>query len=192
MRITSPREYLTDYAWAEEHDLAFYASATRGLPQVIANAVQGRVPVSEFAPRGIHSHWTGNANRHWHPNTGNQRRLARALATRADRLRSARDFDQLWWEVVRAASEGSDPAISTAGAEESVIIFDVAVFIGAYLGLRPTVIYLHAGAREGARKLLGAECIGTRRTIPVSELPPDWQCLDALQAETALCAFRRR
>ena len=66
-------------------------------------------------------------------------------------------------------------------------IYDTAVRIGAYLGLAPEFVYLHAGTRKGARALgLGRG----RAYLEIRELPGPLQALSADEAESFLCIFR--
>ena len=55
-----------------------------------------------------------------------------------------------------------------------LMVYDTALRIGAYLGLHPSKVFVHAGTREGAQHL-GFE--GKRRTIEVAELPTAFSLL---------------
>jgi len=68
--------------------------------------------------------------------------------------------------------------------------YDTALRIGAKLNKLPTMVYLHAGTKRGA-KLLG---LGTTRDVltmwEVSELCPDLQELEPHHIENFLCIFK--
>ena len=72
------------------------------------------------------------------------------------------------------------------GAGE-LLAYDVAYRIGHFLGKEPTLVYLHAGTRIGAR------CLGFRgKTIKLHNLPEPVRPLERLtpaQAEDFLCIY---
>ena len=66
-------------------------------------------------------------------------------------------------------------------------IYDAALRIGAFLGLSPEFVYLHAGTREGARALgLGRG----RAYLEMRELPPPIRALSADEAESFICIYK--
>lgn len=66
-------------------------------------------------------------------------------------------------------------------------IYDTALRMGAYLGLTPKFVYLHAGTREGARALgLGLD----RAYLEMHELPAPIRALTADEAESFLCIYK--
>jgi hypothetical protein len=69
-------------------------------------------------------------------------------------------------------------------------IYDTAVRIGAFLNIWPTKIYLHAGARVGAAKLIGNV---TSSTINKSQLPATFSNsnLSCYELEDLLCIYKR-
>lgn len=66
-------------------------------------------------------------------------------------------------------------------------IYDTAHRIGAYLGLRPEFVYLHAGVRSGA-KALGLDYRAHK--LPMSVLPEAFHRLLPEQVEDCLCIYR--
>ena len=66
-------------------------------------------------------------------------------------------------------------------------VYDTAQRIGAYLGLMPERVYLHAGTREGA-KALGVDV--RRKTVAVDELPEPLRALEAYEIEDCLCIYK--
>lgn len=64
-------------------------------------------------------------------------------------------------------------------------VYDIACRIGAFLGLRPELVYLHAGTREGARAL---ELRGA--TVRKADLPRAFLRLSPAQIEDCLCIYK--
>ena len=63
--------------------------------------------------------------------------------------------------------------------------YDVARRLGAWLSMQPTMVYLHAGAAEGAKKL-GIE----GDTVSLNDFPLEIQKLGATHAENFLCVYK--
>jgi predicted nucleic acid-binding protein len=108
------------------------------------------------------------------------RASAKALLERADDLRAATSFEQLH-DLVRSTIDPI-PGIG------ELTVYDTALRIGAYLGLEPEVVFLHAGTREGATAL-GIP----RRTAAVrlADLPPPFRRLRPREVEDCLCIYKR-
>jgi hypothetical protein len=104
-------------------------------------------------------------------------RLKDGLRRRA--LEDVRSFDELH-EIVREVAQRI-PGI------KDLTIYDTAHRLGAYLGLRPKHVYLHAGAREGADAL---GIIGDKTRLHISELPGAFRQLMPEQAEDCLCIYK--
>lgn len=68
-----------------------------------------------------------------------------------------------------------------------LMVYDTAHRIGAYLGLRPGQVYVHAGVREGARAL----GLNRTKTISRTELPPPLRKLRPEHVEDCLCIYKR-
>lgn len=66
--------------------------------------------------------------------------------------------------------------------------YDTALRIGFFLKLEPSLVYLHAGTRDGAR------AIGIRgvRVVEVNTLPQELQVLAPHEVENFLCIFKPR
>jgi len=104
--------------------------------------------------------------------------LAKRLIQRRLRLRRCRSFSDLLAEVEDAGSRvrGSGP----------VFAYDVATRVGAYLGLEPELVYLHAGCEQGARALglpIGVDLQQADLPKPLRRLTPD-------ETEDFLCGYR--
>lgn len=69
-----------------------------------------------------------------------------------------------------------------------LMIYDTALRIGARLKLTPTTVYLHRGARDGARAL-GLNWHASR--LQMKELPAALRRLEPHQVENLLCVFAR-
>jgi len=68
-----------------------------------------------------------------------------------------------------------------------MVVYDLTTWIGAYLGLSPDRIYLHASAAEGARAILRTT---GRQTIARSELPAAFRRLRCSECEDCLCIYK--
>lgn len=108
-------------------------------------------------------------------------RVARAAAgerIRALELADATSFD----EIFRRVEAALDP-LPRIGP---LAIYDVALRLGAVLGLPPTRVYLQRGA------LLGARALGIRtreRALPLDAFPHEFRRLHAWEIENFLCRF---
>lgn len=65
--------------------------------------------------------------------------------------------------------------------------YDVARRLGVWIGMQPTMVYLHAGAAVGAKKL-GME----GETVSLNDFPREIQKLGATHAENFLCIYKNR
>ena len=104
------------------------------------------------------------------------------------------DFDTLHEHIDKIKPYGIGP----------VTVYDVAVRIGAYLGIEPKSVYLHAGVRQGLKALQVAldawEHGGhdkftdpswlRRERIPVRHFPPPLNTMRADDVEDILCTYR--
>ena len=114
-----------------------------------------------------------------------QRRLRQAVLNEAERRIQA---------IAEALGDTPDFAdlhrlmheeIGTIYGMGELAVYDIAHRIGAFLGKAPTLVYLHAGTRIGARAL------GFRGdTIDPSLLPLVFSCLTAAEIEDCLCIYK--
>jgi hypothetical protein len=115
-----------------------------------------------------------------------QRRLSAATLRRAHAeldqcdLASCHSFDALF-EMV----EGAIGGIHGIGA---LTVYDTACRIGAYLKLEPGKVYLHAGARDGARAI-GLQ--NDRGAFEIEEFPVAFRKLRACEIEDCLCIYKK-
>lgn len=68
-------------------------------------------------------------------------------------------------------------------------VYDMVFRIGAWLGLLPEKVYLHAGVREGAAAL-GLD--PTSETLEREDLPEELRHLPLHEVEDILCAFKHK
>ena len=94
-------------------------------------------------------------------------------------LEACQSFDELL-EIVNREIRG----IYKIG---ELTVYDTAQLIGAYLGLQPEVVYLHAGTKKGAAAL----GIRRRESIEPSELPPPFHKLTPAGIEDCLCIYKK-
>ena len=87
-----------------------------------------------------------------------------------------------------AVHELIEAAIANISRIGELAVYDIAHRVGAYRGLHPEEIYLHAGTREGA-KALGLPA--NRKSLPMSCLPAGLRSLSAEEAEDLLCIYRK-
>ncbi len=80
-----------------------------------------------------------------------------------------------------------DRAVRSIHGVGELYVYDTALRIGAHLRLLPTEVYLHAGARVGARAL-GVEYRAAQ--VPLDQLPPGLRRLEAYEVEDVLCIYK--
>jgi len=125
-----------------------------------------------------------SGNRHPH-----QYRIPASVLREADRnlqavstsLRSCATFDELFHLV-----ESEIGGIYGGG---ELTTYDVATRLGAFLGLEPERVYLHAGTREGAQHL---GIVTRRESFEPSELPRAFRKLRPREIEDCLCIYKRQ
>lgn len=105
------------------------------------------------------------------------RRLAEIEAI----LRHVLSFEQLHALVASRIQE-------IAGIGE-LTIYDTALRIGSHLRLEPSVVFLHAGTRVGARRL-GLDA--SREFLAVQDLPSALHLLSPCEIEDVLCIYKNR
>jgi hypothetical protein len=67
-------------------------------------------------------------------------------------------------------------------------VYDVAVRFGAYLGLKPEAIYVHAGTRAGL-EAIGID-VRKKKVIPMNKLPRPISHREPDDVEDFLCTYR--
>jgi len=66
--------------------------------------------------------------------------------------------------------------------------YDTALRIGSFIGTFPETVYLHAGARVGA-KALGVDT--KVKSVELRSLPKPFHSLEPHQAEDVLCIYKK-
>lgn len=102
------------------------------------------------------------------------------LLKQIDKIKTINTFKDLFETVQACKINGIGP----------LAIYDTAHRIGAYLGLTPDYVYIHAGVKTGAEKLLGRKI--KERYIDRSILPLPFQDpeLTNAQIEDILCRYK--
>jgi hypothetical protein len=116
-----------------------------------------------------------------------QRRIPRAtlqesqarLLAAAKELQAATTFEELH-EIVREE-------LATLRGIGELTVYDTALRIAAWRRLEPSVVFLHAGTRVGARALGLAT---TEHHHPLSDIPRALACLKAHEIEDVLCIYK--
>jgi hypothetical protein len=134
----------------------------------------------------------GRAQDHRGKRYSHQRRIKAAAMAEAsqklvelhDGLQRCSSFHELWMSIRRDL--GPIPGIG------ELYIYDCALRIGAYKGLTPERVYLHAGTRIGAQKsgLLSRSKDG-RNWLMSDELPVPLRELPPSDVENLLCIYKK-
>lgn len=166
--------YRRDFSVHHREEMEWFGDCRQTIEEVIRRACKSEVPTVN-----------GGMVRHSHQTS--YRIPATALSEAADRLErrksdveKAADFVALLGTV-----EASIGSVARIGP---LAVYDISLRIGAYKGLRPIEVYLHAGTREGARALGLSTNL---RSLPMSSLPSGLRSLSAEEAEDVLCIYRR-
>ena len=115
-----------------------------------------------------------------------QRRIPRSALRQAKEALLKLDFS-----AVHTFDELYNLVAKTIGPIRSIgalTIYDTAHRIGAYLGLHPEFVYLHAGVCCGA-EALDLDCKTNK--LPMSALPKPFHRLRPDQAEDCLCIYKQ-
>ena len=70
--------------------------------------------------------------------------------------------------------------------------YDAALRLGECFGVKPEKVYLHRGALDGAKALLGRDKIRGRTYVNMEELPLELQCLAPYHVENFLCIYKEK
>ena len=105
------------------------------------------------------------------------RAFERALQRRAKRIAAARSFEALFLLVGESMVPGIGPLTH----------YDTALRVGAFLGLEPEAVYVHAGAAKGAREL-DLPIVDGR--VERRDLPPPLRRLAPDEVEDCLCIYK--
>jgi hypothetical protein len=103
--------------------------------------------------------------------------MARRLRTVP--VHRASSFEDLYSKV--------DDAIGQIRGIGPLLVYDTTLRLGARANRCPKLVYLHAGARAGARVLLNGPL---PRTQDVSQFPAELQDFEPVELEDLLCIFK--
>jgi hypothetical protein len=106
-------------------------------------------------------------------------RARKAIQRHADEIKACKSFDELVTLV-----EDCTAHIYRFGI---LAVYDTTLRLGAFLGLWPEVVYLHAGTKKGC-KALGVAAKGGK--VKLSVLPLPIRTMEPYQAEDFLCIFK--
>ena len=118
-----------------------------------------------------------------------QRRVGRKVLTQAcnrllrhqEEIETCKSFDELLDLIEQHTAD-----IHRFG---TLAVYDTACRLGIYLGLKPKVVYLHAGTAKGAQAL-GLDT--SRGHLEMSELPKPFRLLEPWECENFLCIYKAR
>lgn len=160
--------YLQTNAPKEERYLQYYR-IQRSLPDAIEKAAMAELP---------------GGKRFSHQRRIPQevlKQVKHALMAQHDEIAECQTFENLFQLIGRATRliHGVGP----------LLVYDTAHRLGAYLKLRPEVVYLHAGTRTGARAL-GLNHAAPK--LPRSAFPKAFWRLLPEQIEDCLCIYKQQ
>jgi hypothetical protein len=168
-------DYRRRYAGQHHAEMRIFGNPRQTLAEAIHRACRSQIPKNRS--RGLKRH----------PHQPLRAMSDEALAEAAARLQAieveiaaASDFAALHGLV--------EAAIANISGIGELAVYDIAHRVGAYRGLHPEEIYLHAGTREGA-KALGLPA--NRESLPITSLPAGLRSLSAEEAEDLLCIYRK-
>src|SRR5262249_40973014 len=130
--------------------------------------------ISENAQGKRHSH-------QYRLNKADMELFAKELQSQEERIRAAESFDILFKVIEKVG-------VKIEGIGD-MLIYDSAERIGGYLNIFPDKVYLHAGTREGAEKLLGKIEASTIRKEMFPE-PIRSSNLSCADIESLLCIYK--
>jgi hypothetical protein len=159
-------DHYAEHHRRDQQDELDYFRACRSLRDVVSDAALARLNGTKLQHQWRRPEHVLSASRD-------------ALLNDLPALRRAKRFDQLH-ETVEAAS-GSIKGIGP------LTVYDTALRIGAWRGLLPTKVYLHAGTRTGAKNLGLA---WRQPSLEMEVLPLPLQALPAHQVEDVLCIYK--
>lgn len=122
----------------------------------------------------------GKMHNHQSKVSGTLGKLGLILSRNRMTLASSPTFDVLYHRIKRLAPKGIG----------EMTTYDVAVRFGAYLGLKPEMIYMHAGTRAGLNALMGTKFGSRHEMFPMWMLPTELQDKDPDTVEDFLCTYR--
>lgn len=118
-----------------------------------------------------------------------RRRKSEALKKGAEKLASVLSKIDAATNFAKLLAVVND-AVRTVSDLGELYVYDTALRIGAYKGILPTRVYLHAGTREGA-KALELDFERRRVALDTFEVPEPLRALAPHELEDVLCIYKR-
>lgn len=186
--LTSLRAIVEDFQWRyvdrkkTDQVIAFCANAP-DFPTAVKRAVEARDALGKH-----HNHQSK-------VDIQSRRLFGRRIIRRAQRgALDLTEFDEMHDTLDDIKPFGIGP----------VTVYDVAVRIGAYLGIEPRSVYLHAGVRQGYKSMVDAllrvegvapdteQMYDARRwpSVPLAYFPTPLRDMRADDVEDILCTYR--
>lgn len=130
--------------------------------------------------------WGRTADGTIHPH---QRRVRRETKEAAEKL-----LKDKWEEIMSRDTLSFEDLMNIfmpiKGAGQ-LYAYDAALRLGECFGVKPEKVYLHRGALDGAKALLGRDIIKGRTYVNMEELPLELQCLAPYHVENFLCIYKK-
>lgn len=129
--------------------------------------------------------WAKTPEGKTHPH---QWRISRETKAEAEKVLHER-WDDIWSGKYKTFDDIMNlfTHIKRAG---QLYAYDAALRLGACFGIKPDKVYIHQGARDGAKNLLGPELVRGRSYLHMEELCPELQCLAPHHVENFLCIYK--
>jgi hypothetical protein len=184
MRIDDPRlrtyqdvvaDHRRRYAGPGHAEMRMFGNPRQTLLEAIHRACRSQIPKKRGRGLKRHSHQPVRAV----SDEALGEAAARLQAIEVE-IAAATDFAALLGLI--------EEAIANIQGIGELAVYDIAHRIGAYRGLHPEEVYLHAGTRKGA-KALGLPV--NRKSLPMTSLPAGLRSLSAEEAEDLLCIYRK-
>jgi len=157
------RRYEEVYKNDLDKELEYFTNA--GLDVAVKNAPSGR---------------TSGFDKHSHQYMVKQKAL-----NKAERILTKKVSEIEWCESFYDLHEKIDELIRNIHGVGELTVYDTAARIGANLGFKPKVVYLHVGTREGAKKLVKLKW--GQKTLDRKTLPTPFRKLSPSHLEDLLC-----
>lgn len=157
-------DYIKNKRKVVEAERRFYAEKT-SFQEVVSLAAKAKGPCN-----GIHPHQR---------RVGAKRlsEFAKSLLEALPDLKKLKSFEELYNAVEARKIEGVG----------ELTVYDTALRIGWYLKIEPEKVYLHCGAKKGAKNLGVGE---GEKTISADKFPSDFHKFKPYEIEDCLCIYK--
>lgn len=165
----------------EDWKMSEFTKSKKPIKELIGAAVEGRQPKKNDPHQSRISKET-------------KKEMTRKLMdiSNIELLNNCRHFDEVFTIVYKSKEPGFGP----------LAVYDTSLRLGARMDLLPEVVYLHTGALEGVKRLLGYKVFKGQVKyfcenkdypyISKKLLPEELKVLEAYHIENFLCIFRDR